>query len=243
MKNVPLSRSVAETFIARAKIVFAHFQLQLPPYAFWTAADWETKGPECDEIRDCMLGWDVTDFGSLSFEHIGRTLFTLRNGRYGDDRYPKGYAEKFILDPEGQRAPPHFHRTKREDIINRGGGNILVQLTAVTPDDRMGSDPLRVQVDGISRTIASGSTVRLRPGESLCIPPRTLHQFWGEEGTGYLIDGVGYTASGEVSSVCDDLHDNHFLTPMTRFPKITEDAPRVHYLCNEYPPARASVPV
>ena len=35
-----------------------------------------------------MLGWDVTDFGSKDFEHIGRTLFTLRNGNLHDSRYP-----------------------------------------------------------------------------------------------------------------------------------------------------------
>jgi len=51
------------------------------------------------------------------------------------------------------------------------------------------------------------------------------------------IDGVQYTVSGEVSSVCDDLEDNFFLDPMTRFPELDEDVPRTRYLCNEYPSA------
>ena len=32
-----------------------------PPYSF-TPEEWETKGHEYDEIRDNMLGWDVTDY-------------------------------------------------------------------------------------------------------------------------------------------------------------------------------------
>ncbi len=239
MASQPLNRARVEASIAIARIAFRTFQVHLPAFAHWTTADWESAGAEHDEVRDCMLGWDVTDFGSRDFAHIGRTLFTLRNGNLHDPRYPKSYAEKLILDPEGQRAPAHFHRTKREDIINRGGGNICVQLTLAGDDDQPAHGSLAVVLDGGRRTIASGETVRLRPGESLCIPPRTIHQFWGEEGTGHRIDGVGYTVSSEVSSVCDDLADNFFLGDMTRFPRIVEDAPRVHYLCNEYPAAIA----
>ncbi len=177
-----------------------------------------------------MLGWDVTDFGSGQFPQIGRTLFTLRNGRLGDPRYPKSYAEKFILDPEGQRAPAHFHRSKREDIINRGGGNILVQLTRTTPENDWSEEPFSVQVDGETVSLRPRGIVRLRPGQSVAIPPRTIHQFWGEEGT-------GWTVSGEVSSVCDDHADNFFFADLTRFPAIVEDEPRAFYLCHEYPRA------
>jgi len=235
-----LKRSTVEYCIATARVVFEHFSISLPPFARWRVDDWDAAGTDYDEVRDCMLGWDVTDFGSMDFTRIGRTLFTLRNGKLGVAAYPKTYAEKLILDPEGQRAPAHFHRTKREDIINRGGGNIIVQLTRADADNRPMKGPLRVVVDGRARTIASGESVRLLPGESVCIPPRTLHQFWGEEGHGYKIDGVGYTVSSEVSSVCDDLNDNFFLGDMTRFPALDEDVPRQHYLCHEYPRARES---
>ena len=91
--------------------------------------------------------------------------------------------------------------------------------------------PLVVKVDGIARTAAAGETIRLRPGQSICIPPRTIHQFWGEE-------GAGLTVSSEVSSVCDDWNDNVFLVPNgVRFPKVLEDEPRTHCLCHEYPRA------
>lgn len=233
----PLRRSVINASIVRAMEVFQHFGVSLPPFAFWLVEDWHEVGTEADEIRDCMLGWDVTDFGSDDFSRIGRTLFTLRNGSARHTGYAKSYAEKLILDPEGQRAPSHYHRSKREDIINRSGGNILVQLTGLDDDNLPCGGFLTVQVDGCSRRIASGETVRLRPGESVCIPPRTVHQFWGEEGTGHRIDGIGYTLSSEVSSVCDDLEDNAFFDDMRRFPEIVEDEPRRYYLCHEYPAA------
>lgn len=242
MADQPLSRSRVEASITVAKTVFKLFKVELPPFALWSIPEWDQAGPEYDEVRHCMLGWDVTDFGSLNFTEIGRTLFTLRNGNIGDQRYPKSYAEKLILDPEGQRAPAHFHRTKREDIINRGGGNICVQLSCVDEKDQRVGGNLIIAVDGRRCPIKSGETIRLRPGESLCIPPRTVHQFWGEEGTGHRIDGIGYTVSSEVSSVCDDLTDNFFFADLTRFPRIAEDAPRVHYLCNEYPEAKKSGP-
>src|ERR1700748_1773083 len=107
VSKYPLTRSMVNASIERAKRCFAHFGIALPPFAFWTADDWATKGPEVNELRDCMLGWDVTDFGSTRFYEIGRVLFTLRNGTTRTSGYPKSYAEKLLFDPESQRAPAH----------------------------------------------------------------------------------------------------------------------------------------
>jgi D-lyxose ketol-isomerase len=235
MKNYPLSRSTVNQSIEIAEKVFAHFQISLPEYAYWTVDDWDNAGVEADEIRDCMLGWDVTDFGSQRFHEIGRALFTLRNGKTASPEYPKSYAEKLILDPEGQRAPAHYHRSKREDIICRAGGNILVQLQSTEIDGGASEKHFDIKVDGIRRTLSPKEIVRLQPGQSLCIPPRTIHQFWGEEGSGWKLDGIRYTVSGEVSSVCDDWDDNVFIQEAIRFPSLVEDESRKFYLCNEYP--------
>jgi D-lyxose ketol-isomerase len=152
--------------------------------------------------------------------------------------YPKQYAEKWLIDPEGQRAPAHFHLSKREDIICRAGGNILVQLTKADPEGNPSNETFPIQIDGCTRRLIPGEIIRLHPGESLTINPRTIHQFWGEEGTGWQLDGVGYTLSSEISSVCDDWNDNVFLVDYgVRFPEIEEDEPRTCFLCNEYPSA------
>jgi len=229
-----MKRSLINQTIELAKEVFASIHFHLPPFAHWTVEDWKTKGPEADEIRKCMLGWDVTDFGQGQFEQLGRTLFTLRNG---SSRYDSGkdYAEKLILDPENQKPPLHFHRRKMEDIVNRGGGNIMVKLFKCTPDGQCSDEDFTVQVDGQTRSHKPGAALRLEPGQSLCIPPRTIHQFWGEEGTGIAIQGGRYSVSGEVSRVCDDWEDNCWLEPCERFCTIEEDEPARHYLVHEYP--------
>ncbi len=94
----------------------------LPPFAAWTLQDWETRGHEFDEIRDNMLGWDVTDFGLGNFAEKGLLVFTIRNGNAQLDKCIKPYAEKLLIIRERQITPYHFHYFKMEDNINRGGG-------------------------------------------------------------------------------------------------------------------------
>lgn len=231
-----LTRSVINQCIDTALEVTDHFNFYLPPFANWNVADWQAAGDEYREIRDCMLGWDVTDFGSNDFANIGRVLFTVRNGKFENRQYPKEYAEKLLIDPQNQRAPAHFHQNKREDIICRAGGNILVQLTKADTEDNPSRETFTVQLDGCTKRLMPGEIVRLKPGTSVTISPRTIHQFWGEEGTGYPLNGDRYTLSSEISSVCNDLHDNFFLVDYgVRFPEIEEDEERRYYLCHEYP--------
>jgi D-lyxose ketol-isomerase len=82
-------RSDINAAIERAKSTFRENGFHLPPFAFWTPEDWRDRGLECDEIRVCKLGWDVTDFGSGAFERIGLVAFTLRNGHFAIERYRK----------------------------------------------------------------------------------------------------------------------------------------------------------
>lgn len=225
-----MKRSEINAAIERAAAFFEKMNFKLPSFAFYTPEHWSTLGPEHDEIRDCMLGWDVTDFGSGNFSSIGRTLFTLRNGRHNDARYPRIYAEKVIFNPEGQRAPLHFHVSKMEDIINRGGGNVVIRVWQAGDDNTPSDSRFSLIVSGTRRECVPGEVICLEPGESICLPPRTFHQFWGEEGT-------GESMSGEVSSVCDDRADNYFLDKHERFPETIEDEPIRFYRCNEYPRA------
>lgn len=103
-------------------------------------------------------------------------------------------------------------------------------MTKASEENSWSSEEFTVSVDGEAVHAVPGTIIRLQPGQSVCIPPRTIHQFWGEEGKGIAV-------SGEVSSLCDDQSDNFFLGSSVRYPSIEEDEERAFYLCNEYPPA------
>jgi len=200
----------------------------LPPFATWSPEDWEAKGHEYDEIRDNMLGWDVTDFGLGNFAEKGLLIFTIRNGNAKLDKYVKPYAEKLLIVREKQITPFHFHYSKMEDIINRGGGKLMIQVYNATEDYQLADTPVNVSLDGHSFTVEAGTVLALAPGESITLPTYMYHQFWAEGET---------VLCGEVSSVNDDNVDNHFLEEVGRFPEIEEDEPALYLLCNEYPPA------
>ena len=206
----------------------------LPPFCHFTPDEWKEKGNDYDEIRDNMLGWDITDCGLGDFNKIGFSLITIRNGNLAmRDKYSKSYAEKLLYMHEGQYAPMHFHWSKMEDIINRGGGNILIRLYNSTPDEQLDmTGNVRVHMDGHALSVPAGTQVCLTPGESITIYPYMYHDFNVEEGTGPVL-------LGEVSQCNDDNSDNRFLENIGRFPVIEEDEPPYRLLCNEYPAANA----
>jgi D-lyxose ketol-isomerase len=227
-----MKRSEINKLIDEAKALLDENNMTLPPFAYWTPEDWENKGRECDEIRDCMLGWDVTDFGIGRFDEVGLVLFTLRNGHPTLKRYStKTYCEKILILRPGQRCPMHFHWSKAEDIINRCGGNLVFKISNAAPDEKIADTDVTISLDGVQRTFPAGAQVTLRPGESMTIPSHLYHAFWAEEGKGSVI-------AGEVSKVNDDNTDNRFLEPTGRFPQIEEDCRPIHYLCTEYPANR-----
>ncbi len=212
-------------------VEFCHAQnFNLPPFAFWAPEQWAQAGHEYDEIRDCMLGWDITDFGQGRFDELGLTLFTIRNGSARLPQYTKPYCEKLLIVGEGQVTPFHFHWNKVEDIICRGGGNLLVQVYNASEDEQLANADVPVNIDGRSFTVPAGEVLRLTPGESITLPQYNYHKFWGEEGEGMVL-------VGEVSAVNDDETDNRFLEPLGRFPAIEADEPPLYLLCTEYPPA------
>jgi D-lyxose ketol-isomerase len=202
----------------------------MPPFAHWTPAEWKRKGPECREIIDQQLGWDITDFGSGDFERVGLFLFTIRNGDVGGLKRQggKSYSEKIMIVRENQVTPTHFHAKKMEDIINRGGGNLVFQLWNSTPHEQLAKSTVMVSVDGVQVKVKAGGTIVLKPGQSACMRQRLYHRFWGQKGKGTVL-------VGEVSSVNDDHADNRFFDPLGRFPKIEEDVPPLRLLSCDYP--------
>ena len=224
MKRSEVNKAIKEMEALAAKHGFA-----LPPFCNWTAEDWQDKGSEYDEIRDNMLGWDITDYGLGDFEKVGFALITLRNGNQNNPKYKKVYAEKLLMLKEGQHSPMHFHWNKSEDIINRGGGTLIIHVYN-DKDGELDDTDVLVNADGRSYYVKAGTGVKLRPGESITLWPHQYHDFDVEEGTGDVL-------IGEVSMCNDDNTDNRFYEPVGRFPAIEEDEEPYRLLCNEYPPA------
>ncbi len=224
-----MKRSEINKIMEDALKLFEEYRTALPPFALWTPEEWKEKGQEAQEIRDNMLGWDITDYGQGDFSKIGLLLITLRNGNQKDSQtYPKPYAEKLMVVRENQVTPMHFHWNKMEDIINKGGGNLMIKLYNSTDEEKLDDTPVTVTMDGVKYRFPAGHVVRLKPGESITLTQGLYHRFWGEEGKGTVL-------VAEVSMTNDDNLDNRFYDTVGRFPKIEEDEKPLYLLCNEYP--------
>ncbi len=228
-----MKRSEINAALKEMEAMVAHCRFALPPFCYFTADDWQNKGPEFDELRDNMLGWDITDYGLGNFERVGFSLITLRNGNLSmKDKYLKPYAEKLLYLKEKQYSPMHFHWYKMEDIINRGGGNVLIRVYNATADEDLDKvNDVYVNIDGRECIVPAGTQVRLTPGESITIKPYMYHDFEVEEGSKSVL-------LGEVSQCNDDKSDNRFYEKVGRFPAIEEDEAPYRLLCNEYPAAK-----
>ena len=87
--------------------------MRLPPYAYWSPADWRNAGADYARVTRNGLGWAVTDFGQGNFREIGITMFDVRNGNVDAPEEGTPYGEKiFVLQP-GQRLPYPFSLAAR----------------------------------------------------------------------------------------------------------------------------------
>jgi D-lyxose ketol-isomerase len=218
-------RSEINSLMREADALLNAHRFALPPWARWSVDEWRSRPEQRHYHRHHQMGWDVTDFGSGRFLERGLLLLCLRNGVSGDP-HDRPYAEKVMVVREGQETPFHFHKIKVEDIIVRGGGNLLIELANTDEAGAPQGTPVRVVTDGTERVVAAREPIRLTPGESITLPRRLMHRFHGEPGSGIVL-------AGEVSLVNDDRTDNFFLDPIGRFPEIEEDEPPLYPLWSE----------
>jgi len=222
-----MKRSTINRIMGSADEMIREHGFLLPPFAGWSPEAFRARG-DAGRIVDSRMGWDITDYGQGRFDTLGLFLFTMRNGRLADLKRGGGmcYAEKLLISRQDQLSPMHTHAIKAEDIINRGGATLVVELYG--SDDRGGfaaDRGGRVLCDGIARDFAPGDKLQLAPGESVTLMPGDWHAFWGEGGDVLI---------GEVSTVNDDLTDNIFREPIGRFADIEEDEAPVHLLVSDY---------
>lgn len=225
-----MKRSQINNAIKTAMERLNEYKITLPCFGYWKKEDWKEKTEITERIRDRMLGWDVTDFGSDDFEHIGATLFTVRNGDKNDKELKMPYAEKYIIlsDKTEQEIPLHYHIYKSEDIINRGGGILVVQLYNKAEDGGLDTErEVTVYTDSIKRVFKAGECIEIQPGDSITLEPYVYHKFYAKKDCGLLI-------VGEVSKVNDDNTDNVFFKKSERFSKVEEDEGITYPLVCEY---------
>lgn len=223
-----MKRSRVNEILREGDAFIRSFGYVMPPFAYFAPDEMRRRRGELAGIVDARLGWDITDYGQGRFDELGLFLFTVRNGRAEDLARGSGmlYAEKIMISRKEQLSPMHRHVVKAEDIINRGGGKLVLELfmsdAAGDPDP---SAEVSVMTDGIRRTLPTGGLLSLDPGESVTLLPGVWHAFWGE-GADVLI--------GEVSTVNDDLTDNVFREPIGRFAAIEENEAPLHLLVSDY---------
>ena len=223
-----MKRSRINEIMQEADAMIRRHGFALPPFAYWSPEAFKANRQAAANVISARCGWDITDYGAGRYDEMGLFLFTLRNGRLADLRRGGGmcYAEKLLISKQDQLSPMHTHALKAEDIINRGGADLIIELFG--SDDKGAFDGERggtVWCDGIRRDFAAGDKLRLAPGESVTLMPGDWHAFWGEGGEVLI---------GEVSTVNDDETDNIFREPIGRFARIEEDVEPIHLLVSDY---------
>lgn len=224
-----MNRSEINEILLESDRFIRSFGFVMPQFAYWSPDEMKARvASDSALIRDMRLGWDITDYGQGRFADLGLFLFTLRNGSAANVAAGRGvlYAEKIMISRENQISPMHRHNDKTEDIINRGGATLAIELFAAAPDGSLDTAaPVRVLSDGRMHALPPGGILRLAPGESVTLMPNHWHAFWGEGGDVLI---------GEVSNVNDDLNDNIFRDPIGRFADVVEDVAPVHLLVADY---------
>jgi D-lyxose ketol-isomerase len=224
-----VNRSEINEIIRASDAFIRSFGFLLPPFAYWSPAEMKARtAGDSALIRQNFLGWDITDYGQGKFPDLGLFLFTVRNGSAANVKAGMGiiYAEKIMISKENQLSPMHRHNLKTEDIINRGGGKLVLELFKTDPSGGIDSSAeVQVLTDGRMRKMPAGSRLSLSPGESVTLEPDTWHAFWGEGGDVLI---------GEVSNVNDDRTDNIFREKIGRFSTVYEDTEPLHLLVSDY---------
>jgi D-lyxose ketol-isomerase len=224
-----MKRSEVNEIIRESDKFIRSFGYVMPPFAYWSPQELKARtASDSRAILQARLGWDITDYGQGKFDELGLFLFTTRNGNQEDLKKGGGmlYAEKIMISREKQLSPMHRHIVKAEDIINRGGGTLVLELFNSNPDGSVDEKTdVEVATDGRIVRQKAGGLLKLQPGESVTLLPGNWHAFWGEGGDVLI---------GEVSTVNDDLTDNIFREPIGRFSSIDEDEAPLHLLVSDY---------
>ena len=220
-----MKRSEINAAIVEAKDMIDKYSWVLPKWGYWSKKEYDKNPTLKKYLKNHQMGWDVTDFGKGEFDKKGITLFCIRNGIQGNND-DKPYAEKLLFMRECQEIPFHSHKVKLEDIINRGGGDLVIEFLEVDSNQIELNSKIDVLIDGEIVSIAPREPLILKRGQSVTVERNIYHKFYSAKGSGMVM-------AGEVSQVNDDNKDNYFLESLGRFSEIEEDEEAIHPLWNE----------
>ena len=205
-----MKRSEINKLINFSLNYFKKNKFYLPEWSEWKLNRWKKNKILAKKICKLQLGWDITDFGGKNFLKEGLILFSLRNGSKNSKKSIQ-YAEKILLMFAGQKIPYHFHKLKKEDIINKYGGKLEMRFY------KNNKKNVEINVDQKKRILECKKKIEIAIGQSVYIPPNLIHSFSvSKKNKAPLI-------IGEVSSINDDNNDNFFPNQNMRFSKIVED--------------------
>ena len=131
-----MKRSEINAALKEMEQMVKEYRFALPPFCSFTPEQWQKKGHDYDEIRDNMLGWDITDYGMGNFSKMGFSLITIRNGNLKMKKYPKTYAEKLLYLKEGSTplctsTGPRWRISLTAGEVMRLFGYITLPLTRI----------------------------------------------------------------------------------------------------------------
>jgi len=139
--------------------------------------------------------WAATDFGLGDYRKTGLVEVLLAN--------EPEYCEKIMYARRDMVTPVHTHGQKKEDIICRVG-SLQLWLWSANPRETGSNEPVTVRVNGEERTVRSGEDFVLKAGERITLTSGIWHEF---------APASDYCLIGEVSTWCDEAHDNFFADP------------------------------
>ena len=164
-----MKRSEINAILRRSEAFIRAFGYLLPPFAQWSPREMQARRVDIEGIVSARLGWDITDYGQGDFARLGLVLFTARNGRAADLARGGGlcYAEKIMISRENQLSPLHRHIVKTEDIINRGGATLAIEMFSSDAAGALDSTaPVIVASDGVTKCLPAGGSCGLRRGKA-----------------------------------------------------------------------------
>lgn len=62
-----MKRSEINKALKELEAMCREYRFALPPFCHFTPEQWQGLGHEYDEVRECMLGWGIADYGKRPY--------------------------------------------------------------------------------------------------------------------------------------------------------------------------------